>query len=89
MSSNKNDSNTTHQSIIQTKLNRRKFIKQTAILSAGTLAGLYGLKYFTDTFELPDWRYKKYPGVILKNFNLFDGISNKIQKGLKILIEGD
>jgi len=89
MSSNNIDSNTTHQGTIRTKLNRRKFIKQTAIVSAGALAGVYGLKSFTDKFELPDWTGKKYPGVILMNFNLFDGINNKIQKGLKILIEGD
>lgn len=71
------------------KINRRKFIKRGAIVTAGATAGIYGLRHYTAAPELPAWESKSYQSVVLKNFALFDGLNNKLQKGLRLIIEKD
>jgi imidazolonepropionase-like amidohydrolase len=71
------------------KINRRKFIKRSTIAAAGTLAGVYGLQQYNSAAKLPEWTATEYPGIVLKNFELFDGVSNELRQGLKVLIEGN
>ena len=73
----------------QEKVTRKHFLRQGATQSARALAGVSGLYGLAGCTQSTEWRSTAYPGVILKNFALFDGIHNKLRRGLKVIIKGD
>lgn len=70
------------------RLSRRDFLKATCAASSGLMLGtsfsaLSGCGYHSD------WRPESFRKVLFHNFQLFDGIKNRLQKDLLLLVEGD
>ena len=70
-------------------MNRRSFLKVSALLGTRFLAGAAGFASLTGCGSGSDWRSIQYPKIILDNFRLFDGLNNRLQKGQIVLIEGN
>jgi len=70
-------------------LNRRDFLKTAGVIGAGAALSATGLGSLTGCGYDSDWKPVSFPKVVLHNFRLFDGIGNKLQEGLILLIEGD
>ena len=70
-------------------LDRRSFLKASALLGSKFLVGATGLASLTNCGFRSEWRSIHYPKILLDNFRLFDGLNNSLQKDQIILIEGD
>ncbi len=70
-----------------TRLNRRDFLKTSAVISSGLIIGTAGLSTFSGCQAASDWKGVSFPKIVLHNFALFDGISNKLQKNQVLIIE--
>jgi len=68
------------------QLNRRNYLKITAVLFPGLLAGTAGC---SKSGEQSDWKGVSFPKVLFHNFKLFNGIDNLLKKDLILLIEGE
>ena len=73
----------------KTVLDRRSFLKASALLGSKFLVGATGLASLTNCGFRSEWRSIHYPKILLDNFRLFDGVKNGLQKDQIILIEGD
>ena len=73
----------------KTGLDRRSFLKASALVGSKFLVGATGLASLTNCGSRSDWRSIQYPKILLDNFRLFDGLNNNLQKGQIILIQGD
>jgi imidazolonepropionase-like amidohydrolase len=70
-------------------VNRRSFLKANAAFIFGLLASGSGLTGLSGCGYKSDWKKVSFPKVLLHNFQLFDGINNRLQEGLCLLIDGD
>lgn len=73
----------------KTGLDRRSFLKASALVGSKFLVGATGLASLTNCGSRSDWRSIQYPKILLDNFRLFNGLNNSLQKGQIILIQGD
>jgi imidazolonepropionase-like amidohydrolase len=71
------------------QLSRRDFFKATALFSSGLLVGSAGSFALSGCDKKSDWESTSFPKVLLHNFQFFDGLHNRLQKNLILLIEGD
>jgi imidazolonepropionase-like amidohydrolase len=71
------------------QLSRRDFFKATALFSSGLLVGSAGSFALSGCDKKSDWESTSFPKVLLHNFQLFDGLHNRLQKNLILLIEGE
>jgi len=71
------------------QLSRRDFFKTTALFVSSLLVGSTGSFTLSGCEKKSDWESTSFPKVLLHNFQLFDGIHNRLQKDLVLLIEGD
>ena len=69
------------------QLSRRGLMKRSALVSAGVLLGASGLASSGTHGCKPKWRGVAFSKLLLHNFGLFDGMENRLQRGLVILIE--
>ena len=69
-------------------MDRRSFLKATALVGSRYLAGAAGLASLAGCSPESEWQPVHYPKVLLKNFSLFDGVANHLQRDKIILIEG-
>ncbi len=70
-------------------ISRREFLKKSALvsgaiiaLSSSSTALLSGCGYRSD------WKGLSFPRLLLHNFQLFDGLENRLQEGLMLIVEG-
>jgi len=70
-------------------MDRRSFLKVAAAAGAGMMLGTVGLPPDKGYAYRQDWKGIAYPKVLLHNFRLFDGETNRLQEGLALLIEGN
>lgn len=68
------------------KFNRREFLQYSGLAAASLALGpavsaLSGCGYGLE------WKPVSYPRVLLKNFRLFDGVTNGLKEGLAVLVE--
>ncbi len=70
------------------RLSRRDFLRAAAACSSGLMMGT-GISTLSGCGYQSDWRPKSFRKVLLHNFRLFDGIKNRLQADLFLLIEGD
>jgi imidazolonepropionase-like amidohydrolase len=71
------------------QLSRRQFFKATAVFSSGLLVSSTGPFALSGCNEKSDWESTSFSKVLLHNFQLFDGLHNRLQENLILLIEGD
>jgi imidazolonepropionase-like amidohydrolase len=71
------------------QLSRRDFFKATALLSSALLVGSAGSFALSGCNKKSGWESASFPKVLFHNFQLFDGLHNRLQKNLILLIEGD
>jgi len=71
------------------ELNRRDFIKSSALISSGLLIGSASLSTVSGCGYTSDWKGASFPKVVLHNFLLFDGVTDRLQKDQIVLIEGE
>ncbi len=67
-------------------LTRRDFIKSSAA-SALALSCAPALGQLAACSGLPEWKGVSYPKMLLKNFRLFDGETNRLLEGMTVLVE--
>ena len=82
-----NESNSSETNTSATSINRRDFLKISAAVSSSLMLGSAGLGTVQGCGHISDWKSVSFPKVLLHNFALFDGISNRLQKNLVLLIE--
>lgn len=70
------------------RLSRRDFLRATAAASSGLMLGT-GISSLSGCGHHSDWRPKSFRKVLFHNFQLFDGIENRLQKNLLLLVEND
>ena len=68
---------------------RRDFFKAAALFSSGLLVSSTGSFALSGCQNKSDWKSTSFPSVLLHNFQLFDGLHNRLQQNLVLLIEGD
>lgn len=71
------------------RLNRRDFLKSSALISSGLLMGSAGLSTISGCGHASNWKGISFPKIVLHNFGLFDGVANRLQKDRILLIKGD
>ena len=71
------------------QLRRRDFFKATALFSSGLLVCSTGSFALSGCDSESDWKSSSFPKVLLHNFQLFDGLHNRLRQNLILLIEGD
>jgi imidazolonepropionase-like amidohydrolase len=71
------------------QLSRRDFFKSIALFSSGLLVCSTGSFALSGCQSKSDWESASFPKVLLHNFQLFDGLQNRLQQNLILLIEGD
>lgn len=71
------------------QLSRRDFFKATALFSSGLLVCSTGSFALSGCNSKSDWESTSFPKVLLHNFQLFDGLHNRLKQNLILLIEGD
>lgn len=67
-------------------LDRRSFIKSAAALSSGIVLGATSSSCDGRVYQ-PDWSLISFPKLLLHNFRLFDGKTDRLHEGLVLLIE--
>lgn len=70
------------------QLSRRDFLKETTLFSSGLLVCSSGLFGPIGCQGKSDWEITSFPKVLLHNFQLFDGLHNRLQQNRILLIEG-
>lgn len=70
------------------QLSRRDFFKATALFSSGLLLSSTGSFALSGCQGKSDWVSTSFPKVLLHNFLLFDGLHNRLQQNLILLVEG-
>ncbi|MCP4020513.1 MAG: amidohydrolase family protein [Desulfobacteraceae bacterium] len=68
-------------------MDRRSFLKASALLGSTLFAGTSGLYTMTGCGKKTDWKSIYFPKMLLKNLLLFDGSTNTLQKDKIILIQ--
>lgn len=71
------------------QLSRRDFYKTAALVSSGLLLSSAGSFVLGGCDRKSSWKSISFPKVLLHNFQLFDGLQNRLQKDRIILIEED
>ena len=70
------------------QLSRRDFFKAAALFSSGLLVCSTGSFALSGCHSKSDWESASFQKVLLHNFQLFDGLHNRLQQNLILLIEG-
>ncbi|MEW6261788.1 MAG: amidohydrolase family protein [Thermodesulfobacteriota bacterium] len=70
-------------------VSRRQFLKMTALASAGLAIGAAGPIGLTGCGGTSDWKSLTFDQVLFHNLRLFDGVKNRLQPGLMLLIQKD
>ncbi len=68
------------------KFNRREFLQYSG-LAAASLALGPAVSALSGCGHGLDWKPVSYPRVLLKNFRLFDGVTDGLKEGLAVLVE--
>jgi imidazolonepropionase-like amidohydrolase len=71
------------------QLSRRNFVKSAALFHSGLLLSLASSLALGGCEKKTRWKSTSFPKVLLHNFQLFDGLQNRLQKDRIILIEED
>jgi imidazolonepropionase-like amidohydrolase len=69
-------------------INRRDFLRMTAAVSGGLLAGSAAISSFPEVGYASDWAPASFPKLALYNCHLFDGIRGQLQKDRVVVVEG-
>lgn len=70
------------------KFNRRQFMKNSALVSAGLLLSSSTTTLISGCSHSSDWKGISFPRLLLHNFKLFNGVDSELQEGQMLLIEG-
>jgi len=71
------------------QVNRREFLKYALVSSSCVMLGGPALPVSAEGVPLGDWSPVSFPKLLLHNLRLFDGVEDRLQDGVMVLIEGD
>ena len=70
------------------KFSRREFLKKSALVSAGIVLSSSSTALFSGCGYQSDWKGISFSRLLLHNFKLFNGLENRLQEGLMLIVEG-